>query len=100
MSTPITTVAAPVSSVRTQSGSSCARRSAMAAGTPALEQPDQKEGDQRHADEDHRDRGRLAAPALLCAGNDLDGGDFRPNRHVARDEDYRAVLVESPCEHE
>jgi hypothetical protein len=67
---------------------------------PALE-PVNDDQDRERDDEQHdRDGGRLAVGELLEAGHDQDRRDLGPVRHVAGDEDDRAVLPDAAREGE
>ena len=57
----------------------------------------QRERDEQH---DDRDRGRARVVVLLELRDDEERGDLRLHRHVAGDEDDRAVLAERARERE
>src|SRR5262249_38174955 len=101
----MTVTAAPIRSRRTIGGSSWARRGvlaalAMVAGTPAFEEVDGEQGDERDREQDDGDGGCLGVAELLETGDDEHRRDLGPERHVARDEDHRAVLAERAGERE
>src|SRR6266850_2463525 len=102
----MTATAARMRTALTAGGSSCARScvtacgSAMVSLAPAFEEVDGEERDERDREQDDGDRRRLGVGELLEAGDDQDGGDLGPVRHVARDEDDRAVLAERAREGE
>src|SRR6185369_1770685 len=102
----------PMRTYRTQAGSvmvrtRARRRISGATGTtpgtalampPALARPglqrvhDQQRGERAHQHH-HRQRGGLAVLVLLELGDDQERDDLGLERHVARDEDDRAVLA-------
>src|SRR5262249_52280195 len=105
---PITATAVRMRAIRTAAGSSCARSgtgwafgvSAMMALAPAFEEVDCEEGHERDHQDDDGDRGRLGIGELLQPRDHEHGGDFRLERHVARDEDDGPVLAERAREGE
>src|SRR5262249_24974016 len=91
----------------TQGGSSWARRgtlrrmgSAMMTCAPALEQIDREEGRERHREQHDGDRRGFAVGELLEPRDDEHRRDLGLERHVAGDEDDRAVLPERARERE
>src|SRR5262249_8703196 len=98
----------PMSSRRTMGGSSCARRwaaeatagSAMVARAPSFDEVDAEERDERDQQQDDGDRGRLGVVELLEPRDHEDRRDLGLERHVAGDEDDRAVLPERARERE
>src|SRR5438046_633144 len=93
----MTATAARMSAALTRGGSSCARTggavvSAMSP-VPVLEEIDREERDERDREDHDRDCRRLGVGELLQPGDDEDGRDLRLERHVAGDEDDRAVLA-------
>src|SRR5438876_11020981 len=102
----MTATAARMSTSLTAGGSSCARSrawigfSAMVSLAPAFEEVDGEERDERDREQDDGDRRRLGVGELLEPRHDQDGRDLGPERHVARDEDDRAVLAERAREGE
>src|SRR5713101_3526156 len=102
----MTATAARMRAAFTAGGSSRARGwvttrgSAMVALAPAFEEVDSEERDEGDGEQDDGDRRRLGVGELLEALHDQDGRDLCPERHVARDEDDRAVLAERAREGE
>src|SRR5437868_588905 len=96
----MTASAARMRAASTAGGSSCARRwgtargSAMVSLAPACEEIDEEERDEGDREQDDGDGRRLSVGELLEARHDQHRGDLGPERHVAGDEDHRAVLAE------
>ena len=65
---------------------------------PALEQVDHQEQHERDDQHDHADRRGAGVVELLQLGDDQQRRDLGLHRHVAGDEDHRAVLAERPGE--
>src|SRR5215813_2281599 len=101
----MTVTAAPMRRRRTIGGSSWAGRrliaiSAMVTRAPALDEVDGEQGDERDREQDDGDGRRLGVAELLETGDHEHRRDLGPERHVARDEDHRAVLAERAGERE
>src|SRR5213594_512071 len=102
----MTATAARMRAAFTAGGSSCARGgawagfSAMVSLAPAFEEVDGEERDEGDREQDDGDRRRLGVGELLEPRHDEDRRDLGAERHVARDEDYRAVLAERAREGE
>src|SRR5213594_1194246 len=96
----MTATAARMRAAFTAGGSSCARGgawagfSAMVSLAPAFEEVDGEERDEGDREQDDGDRRRFGVGELLEPGHDEDRRDLGAERHVARDEDDRAVLAE------
>src|SRR5262245_22176528 len=103
-STTMTSTAAPVSVLRTQTASFCdaltETPSALITRAPTLDQVDQQQREERQHQQHHRDRRRFAVREFLEPRDDQDRRDLRFERHVAADEHDGAVFADAARERE
>src|SRR5262249_8321967 len=100
--------AVPISATRTTAGSRAGPGRAgsdapsfsrgLVAPAPPLEPVDREQQDERRDQHHHGDACRARVVVLLELGDDQERRDLRPHRHVAGDEDDRAILAERTSE--
>ena len=79
--------------VRLSSGINVRGRSLRGVPTPFLQQVDRQQQGEREHQHDHGNRGRAGVVELVQLGDNQQRRDFGSHRHVARDENHRAVFA-------